>query len=123
MKKIYYKLAVVTGIIFLFSVTVHAQFNLGIATSNWSGTNSLYLNPANIADCREKFTIDLFSLNMGVDNNLGSLSNKGGLIGAITNGNTSNMFAYSNNNQFSLLAPYARVNGPGFMISINHKHS
>ena len=105
------------------SLAAMAQFNLGIATSNWSGTNSLYLNPANIADSRERFTIDLVSLSMGVDNNLGSLNSKGGLIGAITNGNSSNLFSYSNNNQFSLLAPYGRVNGPGFMISINHKHS
>ena len=123
MRNVYIKLSIIAVAIILFSITANAQFNLGIATSNWSGTNSLYLNPANIADAREKFTIDLFSLNMGVDNNLGSLNSKGGLIGAVTNGNTNNMFAYSNNNQFSLLAPYARVNGPGFMISINHKHS
>jgi len=123
MTKIYSRIFITAALVMSCSLAAMAQFNLGIATSNWSGTNSLYLNPANIADSRERFTIDLVSLSMGVDNNLGSLNSKGGLIGAITNGNSSNLFSYSNNNQFSLLAPYGRVNGPGFMISINHKHS
>ena len=122
MKCIYTRLCAAALLIFSF-VPAKAQFNLGVATGNWSGTNSLYLNPANIADAREKFTIDIFSLNMGVDNNLGSLNTKGGIIGALTNGNTSNMFSYTSNDKFSLLAPYAKINGPGFMISINHKHS
>lgn len=123
MKHVDYKIPVIMWIVLLLSGTAHAQYNLGVATGNWSGTQSLYLNPANIADCREKFTIDLFALSMGVDNNLGSFNSNGGLIGAITNGKTNNLFAYSSNSQFSLLAPYARVSGPGFMISIGNKHS
>ena len=120
MKKYLYKKTVVAAIAILFSVTADAQHNYGIATSNWSGINSLYLNPANIADSRERFTISLFSITAGVDNNLGSIGNSG-LINSLANGNTK--FNYSNNNQFSLLAPFAEVRGPGFVISINHKHS
>ena len=123
MRKVYLKIPVIAALIFLFTVKANAQYNLGIATSNWSGINSLYLNPASIADCREKFTIELVSINMGVDNNLGSIGNKGGIIGSITNGNSDNLFSPSNSNKFSLLAPYAQVNGPGFMVSINHKYS
>ena len=123
MTKIYYKMQLLIAVIVLFSTSVQAQFNLGIATSNWGGTNALYLNPANIADNRERFTIDLFSVNAGVDNNLGSINNKGGIIGAVSNGNTSNIFSYTNNNKFSLLAPYANITGPGFMISIDHRNS
>ena len=119
MKKLIY-LAI---IIIFYSGTAGAQYNLGIATGNWSGTNSLYLNPANIADNRERFTIDVFSINAGLDNSLGTLNSKGGLFNVINNGNTSNIFTYSNNKQFSLLAPYAQAHLPGFMVSINHKHS
>jgi len=123
MIKVYSRVLIIAGVLICCSLAANAQFNLGIATSNWSGINSLYLNPAGIADSRERFTIELVALNMGVDNNLGSLNSKGGLIGAITGGNSGNLFSYSSNNEFSLLAPYAQINGPGFMISINHKHS
>jgi len=117
------KLVFSSAIALLCSVKAEAQYILGIATSNWSGTNALYLNPANIADSRERFIVDLGSLNAGIYNNLGTLNNKGGIIGAISNGNTQNIFNYSNNNSFSLIAPYAEIHGPGCMISINHKHS
>lgn len=101
----------------------HAQRYIGIATSNWSGTNGMYLNPANIADSRHKFTIDLFSVNVGVNNDLAQLSD--GLSGLTNIGddNSNSGFNFTNKQQFSLLAPYAEVRGPGAMVSINSKHS
>jgi len=113
--------------ILLLAVFCHpavAQRYFGVSTGNWSPTNSLYLNPASIADCREKFVIDLFSLNAGVDNNLGQINTSG--IGKFINGNNTNVndvFTYSNRNTFSLMAPYLEVRGPGFLYSINRKHS
>lgn len=99
-----------------------AQRYIGIATSNWSGTNGLYLNPANIADSRHKFTIDLFSVNVGINNNLAQLGNGlSGLTNSGTNGTSG--FNFQNQQKFSLLAPYAEVRGPGAMVSINSKHS
>jgi hypothetical protein len=109
--------------VIIFSTTARAQHNMGVATGNWSGTNGLYLNPANIADSRERFVIDLFSIIAGVDNDLGSLNNKGGLISAINKGNTETLFNYSDKNTFSLLAPYAEVRGPSVMVSLTPKHS
>ena len=65
------KLTVVLMLVLMLAFCIgQAQRYLGIATSNWSGTNGMYLNPANIADSRHKFTIDLFSVNVGVNNNL-----------------------------------------------------
>ena len=119
MKQTLYTLA----ILIFFSVAVKAQYNLGVATGNWSGTQALYLNPASIADSRERFTIDIFSANAGLDNNLGTLNTSGGIFDLINKGTTQNVFQYSNNNQFSLVAPYANIHLPGCMISINHKHS
>jgi hypothetical protein len=110
-------------ILSLCTSVAHGQQNMGIATSNWSGIEGLYLNPANIADNREKFCIELVSVNAGVDNNLGYINSSGGLISAINSGSTSNIFSYSNNNSFSLLAPYAQVHLPGFMMGLGHKNS
>jgi len=122
MKNLYYKIPLIAGLLSLLSVNAVAQFNFGTANSNWSGTEGLYLNPAVIADSRERFTIDIIGANAGVDNNLGSL--KSGIINTINNnGNTNNIFDYSGSNTFSVMAPYAKVSGPGCMISINHKHS
>jgi len=105
------------------SVTTYAQQNLGVATSNWSTVNSMYLNPANIAGSNEKVTISIFSLNAGLDNNLGSISTVGGVSNNIKDGNT-NIFNYSSSSSaFSMLAPVVDVRGPGAIVSINNKHS
>lgn len=100
-----------------------AQRYIGIATSNWSGTNGMYLNPANIADSRHKFTIDLFSLNVGVNNNLAQLSDGLSGLTSIGDDGLSGLNYDPNQQTFSLLAPYMEVRGPGAMVSINSKHS
>jgi len=124
MKKILY----LAGFSLLASSASFGQRDIGVATSNWSGINGLYLNPANIADNRDKLTIEIISVNAGVDNNLGTLNTSGGIsnfIKRINNGTegASNVFNYGNNGSFSLVAPYAEVRGPGFMVKINHKNS
>jgi len=122
MKKFFY----LAGIVLFLSGSAHAQLYFGVATSNWSGMNSLYLNPANIADNRDKVTIDIFSINAGVNNNLGTINTSGGIgnfISRLSNGTSGSILNYSGNNTFSLLAPYAEVRGPGFMININHRSS
>ena len=123
MRLFLYTFLVIAGAVILLPTSSFGQFNLGIATSNWSGTNVMNINPALIADCREKFTIDIIGVNAGVDNNLGTLSSLTGINNAIKNGNVNNMFTYSNNSTFSLLAPYAKINLPGFMWSINKNNS
>jgi hypothetical protein len=120
LKRCVYNKAVITAIGLLLSGAAYSQRNYGVATSDWSVMNSIYLNPANIADSRERLTISLFSLTAGADNNLGSIGNSG-LINSLANGNTK--FNYSNSNEFSLLAPYLEVRGPGAVFSINEKHS
>lgn len=102
-----------------------AQRYMGVATGNWSGMNSVYLNPANIADNRDRLVIDIVNVNVGVDNDLGKLNTIGGLNKFI-NGNSTNIndvFTFSGKDKFSLVAPAAEVRGPGFMLAINHRHS
>jgi hypothetical protein len=53
--KISYRRVLLASAIFLLcAATGKSQRYLGIATSEWSAINRLYLNPAYIADCREK---------------------------------------------------------------------
>ncbi len=119
MNRLYYIL-----ILLVFAtVTTRAQYNLGVATGNWSGTQSLYLNPAAIADNNERFVIDIFSITGGLENSLGTISKSGGLLDVINKGSTDNLFSYSGNNQFSLLAPYVQAHLPGVMVSIGKKLS
>lgn len=100
----------------------NAQRYFGIATSNWSGTNGLYLNPANIADSRHKFTIDLFSLNAGMNNNLATFD--GGISSLISSNNLANDLKFDfNQSDFSILAPYFELRGPGAMVSLTPRHS
>src|SRR4051812_45280972 len=93
--------ALCTLILFMvLAVEGKSQRYLGIATSDWNAINSLYLNPANIADCREKISIGIFSLNMSVDNNLGHLP-KIEDIYRTTNGDN-NLFTNSGKTNFSM---------------------
>ena len=96
-----------------------AQRYMGLATSNWSSTNGLYLNPANAADSRHKFTVDLFSLNFGLDNSLASIDFS---QATKTGGDYTDAFTFSNKDEFSIVAPMAEVRGPGFFVNIKGKH-
>ena len=118
MKKI-----ILPGIAMLCCTISFAQFNFAIATSNWCSMNSLSLNPANIAGSKERYSINLFSLNTGVDNNVGAFNAKNGLVVAVGNGKTNNMFTYSNNSRVSMLAPYAAFSGPGVTYRIDKHNS
>lgn len=117
------KFTLALGLAAILPLAANAQRYLGIATSNWSGTNGVYLNPANLADSRHKFTVDLFSLNTGFDNNLGTI-NFSDFSSGLTGDSMSfgKAFNVTNTGKFSMLLPYAEVRGPGFMVSLGHKH-
>jgi len=53
---------------FFESGSARAQ-QLGLANSNFIGTHSLYRNPSAIADARQSFYLNLFSVDGGVTNN------------------------------------------------------
>jgi Family of unknown function (DUF5723) len=103
------------------AVTGRSQRYLGIATSERNAINSLYLNPANIAACREKLSIGIFSMSVAVDNNLGHIP-KIPNLGETVNGNN-NIFTRSKRSSFSMIVPAAVVRGPGIMASLSDKIS
>ena len=109
----------------LSSVNCFAQRALGVATGNYSALNSMYLNPANIADCGEKLSISLFSLNLGLDNNLGTISSISQISSTLKTNDSGgkNIFNFTNNGKFSMMAPAVDIKGPGVLYRINSHHS
>ena len=95
-----------------------AQRFLGTSTGDWNAMSSLYLNPANIADSREKISIGILAINFDVNNSLGTFSKIGEY--SATSPNT---FKLSGTNDFNMIIPDVEVHGPGIMYSINKKHS
>lgn len=101
------------------------QRYMGVATGNWSGTNALYLNPALMGDSRVKWSIDLFSLNMGIDNSFASLRTDD-LFKRLTNADDfkmSDFLKYNDAEKFNMTIPGGEVRGPGFYLNIQNKHS
>ena len=105
--------------------TSYAQRNFGVANSDWSSMNSLFINPASIAGSHEKITISLFSVNVGVDNNYGTFSSIGNLGSAFnsTDSGGNSLFHNSGRQTFSMMVPSAEIRGPGILIKINDRQS
>lgn len=119
MKKITLTIAMLTAV----SFAARSQRMMGVATGNWCGTNSITLNPSSIADSRTRFSLDLFSLNLGIDNNLASID-----VGKATKATSGvpsigDVFTFSKSKNFSVLLPVADVHLPGIMVSIDQKQS
>jgi hypothetical protein len=106
-----------------FMMICKGQHNLGIATSDNSVINSLYLNPANVAGCKEKIVVSLFSINVGVDNSLGTFSKIGDLSNSLKSNNVASVFQNSGTQNFNMLVPSAEVRGPGILVRIDDKQS
>lgn len=118
------RISILLTIALVLPVLVFGQRYIGIATSNWSGTNGMYLNPANIADSRHKFTVDLFSVNLAVNNNAAKFNDGIGGLFSAGDGDLSTAFTFDQaQDEFSILLPYAEIRGPGAMVSINSRHS
>ncbi|TNE79320.1 MAG: hypothetical protein EP332_11475 [Bacteroidetes bacterium] len=59
------------GMLFMLLVlggSTKAQYQLGLVSSNYSGTNSIFLNPSNTVDSRFKLYINAFSFGMHFSN-------------------------------------------------------
>ena len=70
------KLLLLFSVCSLLSLASSAQEYLGLSTGNYSGLHGVMLQPANVADNRYKFDINLFSTNIGFRNNYIGFSRK-----------------------------------------------
>ena len=111
----------------LITVVSKGQNYLGVATTNYSRINSMYLNPANITNGVERFTFSLFSIGIDVDNNLGTfskISDLGKSLNSKDSGsNSQSVFTNSGRANFSMMIPEVNIHGPAVIISINRKNS
>ena len=119
------KLALSLTCFVCFLSYAHAQRFIGVATGNEDMMNALYLNPANIGGCHEKFIISILSVNTSVDNNLGTIASAGTLLKNIKGNKPAaqSLFTFNGNTKFSMLAPMAEIRGPGIIFAINDQHS
>jgi outer membrane protein OmpA-like peptidoglycan-associated protein len=117
------KFTLALGLVALLPLASQAQRYLGVATGNWSGTNNVYLNPANLGDSRHKFSIDLFSVNLGINNSLTKIQAYDAVSGFLSDDSASlgKYISPGNNDKFSILA-MGEVRGPGAMVSLGAKH-
>jgi hypothetical protein len=71
--------------LFFLSSTLNAQQWLGVSTSNYAGTYNIYSNPANVADSRYKFFMNVVGGNAEFINNYASWAAPYSFIGMATN--------------------------------------
>jgi hypothetical protein len=108
------RLVAVSMCIFIISLS-HAQEKLGITNSNYSSTNSIFLNPSSSVDSRTYIQVNLIGLNAYEMNNIAYLP-KFNLWSAIGNSESTNFKANSLKlKKFVLFS--AMADGPAFVIS------
>lgn len=98
---------------------------LGIANSNYAGTNSLYTNPSAIADSRHKFFMNLFSTEFGATNNYLRYDAPVSLFKLIKNDMAfeSEYIKENLNGKPKLVMAGAEFRGPSVMVQLNSRQS
>ena len=103
---------------------VQAQRYFGISNSNWSGTQGMYLNPANIADSRHKLAVEIFSINALGNNTMTPLPFRD-IFRDVRNDKDIQLANYIQlkDPEVSAQIPFLELRGPSAFYSINSKHS
>lgn len=127
-----------TLILFSIFVTLsaHAQQWLGISGSNYAGTNSIYNNPANVADSRFKLHVNLIGNDAFIANNYLGYGAPYSMYKLFTNSaeqqyrNSRNVIIFKNsyydvngNGEPYHLNALDDLRGPSFLYTINSKRS
>ncbi len=71
--------------LFFISCNSFAQQWLGISTSNYAGTYNIATNPANVADSRYKFFLNIAGVNADLTNNYAAWAAPYSFLGLVTN--------------------------------------
>ena len=98
----------------------HAQTFPGYRTGNYTGVNGVFFNPANIADNRFKWDVNVFAINGFVGTNHSGLRFSD-ITRSFNADSLKTKLLRGSNNVNSL--SYVDVLGPSFMISLNPKTS
>lgn len=98
-----------------------AQHMMGMATSERSVMNSMYLNPSGLSGSHEKIVVSLFSMQLYADNSLGTISKLFDINKPLEGNSTGLAFSNSGNKTFNLVAPAFELRGPSLAIGFNDK--
>jgi len=119
------KLLITAASAMLFSQYVQAQQLLGIANSNYAGTNGIYMNPSSIADSRHGFYMNLFTFDGTVTNNYLRYSgpNLAESIGNDDFGQDNEYLQERLNGKPKMFTVAGDVRLPSYMVKMSPKHS
>ncbi len=115
-----YRLLLSTIVLFLSSFSLFAQTYPGYRTSNYNGVSGVFFNPANIADNRFKWDVNLFAINGFVGTNQGGLKFSD-ISKSFDAKDLVNNFLKGKTNVNSL--DYVDILGPSGMISLSPRTS
>ena len=106
------------GLFLTFTLSIFSQSYVGLNTDNYNGVHGLLTNPANIADSRLKFDLNLVGLSFLAGNDYYGVDFNG-LIGGTEFSDASTEFPSDDNNFYTNID----ILGPSFMLSLSPKHS
>jgi outer membrane protein OmpA-like peptidoglycan-associated protein len=110
-------------LIFLVSVCLKpfAQNFPGYRSGNYTGVNGVFFNPANIADSRYRWDVNLFGVHAGISNNNASFKLKN--LDDAFNDNKVDSLLFGASNKITNGAVNVDFFGPSFMFNVNKKTS
>ena len=113
------KLLMTLSLFASLSAAAQHQF-IGFRSGNFTGVNGVFFNPANVADSRYRWDVNLFGANAGVGNNNASFSldNLGDAFG-----DSASNALFNGNGGYSSGLINADVLGPSFMFNVSKKLS
>ena len=125
-----------TCLLILITQHIQAQQWLGVSGSNYAGTNSIYNNPANIADSRFKLYVNLVANDIFIANNYVGYNAPYSIFKLLTNSaaqeyrNSKNIIVFknayydiNNNGEPYNMNVLNDLRGPSFLYTINSKRS
>ncbi|RQO30447.1 hypothetical protein DBR32_12850 [Taibaiella sp. KBW10] len=120
------KITLSTLAIAALTPALFAQNYLGVATGNYLPTKSVFLNPALIGDSRVKWSVDIISINGGIDQNYGTINSSGilkKLIRKEGDFNIGDIVSKGNTKTFDINGPLVGVNVLNIYANFKDKHS
>ena len=110
----------ILAVVALCAITISAgaQQMFGISTGTYNAINNLYLNPAHISGAREKIVVNLYAVNVAVDNSLGTFTK----LGDIGKSNTDAFNLSGKQEPFSMVVPALDLRLPAVLVSLKDEH-
>src|SRR5690242_10890043 len=105
--------------------SLSAKHYLGVATGNYLPTKSVFLNPALLSDSRVKWSVDIISVNGGIDQNYGTINSSNIFNKLLNNDNSYNIgdiVTRGDRETFDINGPVVGVNVLNIYASFKDKH-